>query len=182
MELLDSDLHRIIQSPQALGDAHHRYFMFQLLKGVKVPYCRCRSEAAGCREEGEALGRLPARWFFFERPRLVLCACPRPARPRRLHLGWHSRVRLTLWPAQKLGTSTVLTRHVPSFVCYGLVWFCLTLYICFKRTARSHYFVIFSCVRSTRGALDSQHVRVPTLSSCTATASSTATSSPVTFS
>lgn len=39
MELLDSDLHRIIQSPQALGDAHHRYFMFQLLKGVKV---RCR--------------------------------------------------------------------------------------------------------------------------------------------
>ncbi|CAM9320624.1 unnamed protein product [Ectocarpus sp. 12 AP-2014] len=35
MELLDSDLHRIIQSPQALGDAHHRYFMFQLLKGVK---------------------------------------------------------------------------------------------------------------------------------------------------
>lgn len=36
MELLDSDLHRIIQSPQALGDAHHRYFMFQLLNGVKV--------------------------------------------------------------------------------------------------------------------------------------------------
>ena len=36
MELLDSDLHRIIQSPQPLGDAHHRYFMFQLLKGVKV--------------------------------------------------------------------------------------------------------------------------------------------------
>lgn len=36
MELLDSDLHRIIQSPQTLGDAHHRYFMFQLLKGVKV--------------------------------------------------------------------------------------------------------------------------------------------------
>ncbi|CAM9812898.1 unnamed protein product [Ascophyllum nodosum] len=35
MELLDSDLHRIIQSPQPLGDAHHRYFMFQLLKGVK---------------------------------------------------------------------------------------------------------------------------------------------------
>ncbi|CAM9475181.1 unnamed protein product, partial [Sphacelaria rigidula] len=36
MELLDSDLHRIIQSPQPLGDAHHRYFMYQLLKGVKV--------------------------------------------------------------------------------------------------------------------------------------------------
>ncbi|CAM9882362.1 unnamed protein product, partial [Scytosiphon promiscuus] len=35
MELLDSDLHRIIQSPQALSDAHHRYFMFQLLEGVK---------------------------------------------------------------------------------------------------------------------------------------------------
>lgn len=40
MELLDSDLHRIIQSPQALGDAHHRYFMFQLLKGVKVRWRR----------------------------------------------------------------------------------------------------------------------------------------------
>ncbi|CAN0042395.1 unnamed protein product, partial [Phaeothamnion confervicola] len=35
MELLDSDLHRIIQSPQALSDAHHRYFMYQLLRGVK---------------------------------------------------------------------------------------------------------------------------------------------------
>mmetsp|Transcript_24864 Transcript_24864/g.51637 ORF Transcript_24864/g.51637 Transcript_24864/m.51637 type:complete len:471 (+) Transcript_24864:26-1438(+) len=34
MELLDSDLHRIIQSSQSLSDAHHRYFMFQLLKGV----------------------------------------------------------------------------------------------------------------------------------------------------
>lgn len=36
MELLDSDLHRIIQSSQALGDAHHRFFMYQLLKGLKV--------------------------------------------------------------------------------------------------------------------------------------------------
>jgi serine/threonine protein kinase len=35
MELLDSDLHRIIQSAQALSDAHHRYFMYQLLRGVK---------------------------------------------------------------------------------------------------------------------------------------------------
>ncbi len=34
MELLDSDLHRIIQSSQGLSDAHHRYFMHQLLKGV----------------------------------------------------------------------------------------------------------------------------------------------------
>lgn len=36
MELLDSDLHRIIQSPQPLSDAHHRYLMYQLLNGVKV--------------------------------------------------------------------------------------------------------------------------------------------------
>ncbi|KAG5187265.1 kinase-like domain-containing protein [Tribonema minus] len=35
MELLDSDLHRIIQSAQPLSDAHHRYFMYQLLRGVK---------------------------------------------------------------------------------------------------------------------------------------------------
>ena len=34
MELLDSDLHRIIQSSQSLSDAHHRYFMHQLLRGV----------------------------------------------------------------------------------------------------------------------------------------------------
>mmetsp|Transcript_41100 Transcript_41100/g.109652 ORF Transcript_41100/g.109652 Transcript_41100/m.109652 type:complete len:241 (+) Transcript_41100:121-843(+) len=34
MELLDSDLHRIIQSPQPLTDAHHRYFMYQLLRGI----------------------------------------------------------------------------------------------------------------------------------------------------
>ncbi|CAM9721268.1 unnamed protein product [Chrysoparadoxa australica] len=35
MELLDSDLHRIIQSSQSLSDAHHRYFMYQLLRGVQ---------------------------------------------------------------------------------------------------------------------------------------------------
>lgn len=35
MELLDSDLHRIIQSSQPLSDAHFRFFMWQLLKGVK---------------------------------------------------------------------------------------------------------------------------------------------------
>ncbi|KAJ1453743.1 kinase-like domain-containing protein [Pelagophyceae sp. CCMP2097] len=34
MELMDSDLHRIIQSPQALTDAHHRFFMYQLVRGV----------------------------------------------------------------------------------------------------------------------------------------------------
>lgn len=30
MELLDSDLHRIIQSKQALSEAHHRFFMHQV--------------------------------------------------------------------------------------------------------------------------------------------------------
>ena len=35
MELLDSDLHRIIQSSQPLTDAHNKYFMVQLLRGVK---------------------------------------------------------------------------------------------------------------------------------------------------
>ncbi|CAM9539031.1 unnamed protein product, partial [Phaeothamnion confervicola] len=35
MELLDSDLHRIIRSSQALTDTHHRVFMLQLLRGVK---------------------------------------------------------------------------------------------------------------------------------------------------
>ena len=35
MELLDSDLHRIIQSKQALSEAHFRFFMHQVLKGLK---------------------------------------------------------------------------------------------------------------------------------------------------
>ena len=35
MELLDSDLHRIIQSPQPLTEAHNRYFMYQLIRGIK---------------------------------------------------------------------------------------------------------------------------------------------------
>ena len=57
MELLDTDLHSIIQSPQALGDVHHRYFMFQLLKGVKV--CRRRQ-----RKVGKALRHLPVGVFL----------------------------------------------------------------------------------------------------------------------
>ncbi|CAM9882429.1 unnamed protein product, partial [Scytosiphon promiscuus] len=36
MELLDCDLHYVInRSNQPLDDVHHRYFMFQILKGVK---------------------------------------------------------------------------------------------------------------------------------------------------
>lgn len=35
MELMDSDLHRIIQSPQRLSNEHFRHFMHQLLAGVK---------------------------------------------------------------------------------------------------------------------------------------------------
>ena len=33
-ELMDTDLHQIISSPQPLTDAHHRYFMYQLVRGV----------------------------------------------------------------------------------------------------------------------------------------------------
>ncbi len=35
MELLDSDLHRVLQSPQKLTNGHFRHFLFQLLCGVK---------------------------------------------------------------------------------------------------------------------------------------------------
>jgi serine/threonine protein kinase len=35
MELLDSDLHRILQSDQALSESHFKYFMHQLICGVK---------------------------------------------------------------------------------------------------------------------------------------------------
>jgi len=35
MELLDSDLHRIIQSKQQLTENHYKHFFHQLLCGVK---------------------------------------------------------------------------------------------------------------------------------------------------
>ena len=35
MELYDTDLHKIIQSPQTLGDAHLKHFLFQLLRGLR---------------------------------------------------------------------------------------------------------------------------------------------------
>ncbi len=35
MDLMDSDLHKIIQSPQPLSDSHFRYFMYQLFQGVR---------------------------------------------------------------------------------------------------------------------------------------------------
>ena len=35
MELYDTDLHKIIQSPQPLGDAHLKHFLYQLLRGLK---------------------------------------------------------------------------------------------------------------------------------------------------
>ena len=38
MELFDTDLHRIIQSPQALGDAHYKHFLFQLLRGLRFAH------------------------------------------------------------------------------------------------------------------------------------------------
>ena len=35
MELYDTDLHKIIQSPQQLGDPHLKHFLFQLLRGLR---------------------------------------------------------------------------------------------------------------------------------------------------
>lgn len=35
MELLDSDLHRVIQSKQVLSDEHNRYFMYQILRALR---------------------------------------------------------------------------------------------------------------------------------------------------
>ena len=32
--VMDSDLHRIIQSSQPLTDAHYKHFMYQLLRGL----------------------------------------------------------------------------------------------------------------------------------------------------
>ncbi|KAL0924981.1 hypothetical protein M5K25_003280 [Dendrobium thyrsiflorum] len=34
-ELMDTDLHQIIKSPQALSNEHYQYFLFQLLRGLK---------------------------------------------------------------------------------------------------------------------------------------------------
>lgn len=38
MDLMDSDLHRIIQSKQPLTDAHYKHFMFQLLRGLEFTH------------------------------------------------------------------------------------------------------------------------------------------------
>ena len=38
MELMDTDLHRIIQSPQPLGDAHFKHFLYQLLRGLRFAH------------------------------------------------------------------------------------------------------------------------------------------------
>lgn len=35
MDLMDTDLHRVIQSSQALSESHVKYFLHQLLRGVK---------------------------------------------------------------------------------------------------------------------------------------------------
>ena len=34
-ELIDTDLHQIIRSPQALSDEHFQYFLWQLLRSLK---------------------------------------------------------------------------------------------------------------------------------------------------
>jgi serine/threonine protein kinase len=38
MPLFDTDLHRIIQSAQPLGDAHYKHFMYQLLRGLRFAH------------------------------------------------------------------------------------------------------------------------------------------------
>jgi serine/threonine protein kinase len=38
MKLYDTDLHKIIQSPQPLGDAHLKHFLYQLLRGLKFAH------------------------------------------------------------------------------------------------------------------------------------------------
>jgi serine/threonine protein kinase len=38
MELLDSDLQRVIQSPQPLEDQHFKHFLFQLLRGLRFAH------------------------------------------------------------------------------------------------------------------------------------------------
>jgi serine/threonine protein kinase len=34
-ELMDTDLHQIIQSPQPLSNEHIQYFVYQILRGLK---------------------------------------------------------------------------------------------------------------------------------------------------
>ena len=38
-ELMEADLHQIIRSQQPLTDAHYQYFMYQILRGLKVYNC-----------------------------------------------------------------------------------------------------------------------------------------------
>ena len=41
MDLMDTDLHKVIQSKQPLSESHHRYFLHQLLRGVKYMHDAC---------------------------------------------------------------------------------------------------------------------------------------------
>ena len=36
MELMDCDLHRVIQSKQPLSEKHHKCFVKQILEGIKA--------------------------------------------------------------------------------------------------------------------------------------------------
>lgn len=64
MELMDTDLHRIIQSPQPLGDAHFKHFLFQLLRGLRFAHgygawLRDASRPSECSLRRGDGGRLP---------------------------------------------------------------------------------------------------------------------------
>jgi len=76
MELLDSDLHRIIQSPQPLEDAHFKHFMFQLLRGLRFAH------AYGIVHRDLKPANLLVRW----RPRGAVGAVSVPAWPWRMGL------------------------------------------------------------------------------------------------
>ncbi len=53
MDLMDSDLHRIIQSSQPLTDAHYKHFMYQLLRGMCVCEPVSLQQCAGLGVQGE---------------------------------------------------------------------------------------------------------------------------------
>jgi serine/threonine protein kinase len=62
MELMDTDLHRIIQSPQPLGDAHFKHFLYQLLRGLRFAHGygvihRCVWGVCGCAVGWRAVAR-----------------------------------------------------------------------------------------------------------------------------
>ena len=99
--LMDTDLHKVIRSPQPLSDQHVQYFLYQLLRGLKYIHSanvlhrdvrRCPDPTASPSEAGRlaALPRPPLR-----PPRTRALACPTQLKPSNLLVNENCDLKIT---------------------------------------------------------------------------------------